>query len=89
MPLLQVDAYPPVVSFSWFFNNSDHKEAVSEERFKSEGLVSTLDFSPASLKDYGTLFCAAQNVIGRQETPCVYKIMPTGQSPLSLKAKMH
>ncbi len=45
----QVDAYPPVVTFSWFFNSSEHRlEQLEESRFSSEGLVSALDFAPTS-----------------------------------------
>jgi hypothetical protein len=29
----QVDAYPAAVTFSWFFNNSEHREEIDESRF--------------------------------------------------------
>ena len=75
----QLDAYPPVVTFSWFFNNSDHKDELDEERFTTDGKVSTLNFTPTNNQDYGTLYCEGQNVIGHQEEPCTFQIVPTGQ----------
>ncbi len=45
---LQVDAYPAAVSFSWFFNNSDHREELEDERYTTDGLVSTLNFTPTN-----------------------------------------
>ncbi len=44
----QVDAYPAAVTFSWFFNNSEHREEIDESRFTTDGVVSTLNFTPAS-----------------------------------------
>ncbi len=79
-PSLQVDAYPPVVSFVWFFNNSDHRvDRLDETRFDADGLESTLDFTPGSAQDYGTLYCSGENAIGRQREPCKFQIVPTGE----------
>ena len=77
--LLQVDAYPAAVTFSWFFNNSEHQEALEDERFTTSGLVSTLNFAPTTNQDYGTLFCLGENAVGHQEEPCAFKIVPTGK----------
>ena len=76
---LQVDAYPAAVTFSWFFNNSEHQEALEDERFTTSGLVSTLNFAPTTNQDYGTLFCLGENAVGHQEEPCAFKIVPTGK----------
>jgi hypothetical protein len=76
---IQVDAYPPVVNYNWYFNNSDHNEALEHERFSSDGLVSSLEFSPTGIQDYGALYCSGENIIGRQGEPCVFKIVPTGE----------
>ncbi|CAB4064559.1 unnamed protein product, partial [Lepeophtheirus salmonis] len=35
----RVDAYPPLVAFTWFFNNSDHHEELEQDRFSSDGLI--------------------------------------------------
>ena len=82
---LQVDAYPAAVTFSWFFNNSEHQEALEDERFTTSGLVSTLNFAPTTNQDYGTLFCLGENAVGHQEEPCAFKIVPTGKQPSFLR----
>ena len=76
--LFQVDAYPAAVTFSWYFNNSEHKESINEERFSTNGLVSTLNFAPTTNQDYGTLYCLGENAVGHQDEPCAFKIVPTG-----------
>ena len=78
-PILQVDAFPGAVTFSWFFNNSEHRQEIDESRFSTDGVVSTLNFTPASNQDYGTLYCSAQNAIGHQHDPCTFQIVPTGK----------
>ena len=78
-----MDAYPAAVTFSWYFNNSEHKEAINEERFSTNGLVSTLNFAPTTNQDYGTLFCLGENAVGHQDEPCAFKIVPTGKQKLS------
>ena len=35
IPAFQVDAYPAAVTFSWYFNNSEHKEAINDKRFSA------------------------------------------------------
>ena len=68
-----------MVTFSWFFNNSDHKDELDEERFTTDGKVSTLNFTPTNNQDYGTLYCEGQNLIGHQVEPCTFQIVPTGK----------
>ena len=68
-----------MVTFSWFFNNSDHKDELDEERFTTDGKVSTLNFTPTNNQDYGTLYCEGENVIGHQMEPCTFQIVPTGR----------
>lgn len=77
--LFQVDAYPAAVTFSWYFNSSEHKEELKEERFTTNGLVSTLNFAPTTNQDYGTLYCLGENAVGHQAEPCTFKIVPTGK----------
>ena len=74
-----MDAYPAAVTFSWFFNNSEHQEALEDSRFTTSGLVSTLNFAPTTNQDYGTLFCLGENAVGHQMEPCAFKIVPTGK----------
>ena len=89
-----MDAYPPVVTYTWHFNNSNEQSgaggggggsgremALDHDRFSADGLVSTLEFSPTagSSQDYGALYCAGENIIGRQAEPCQFTIVPTGE----------
>ena len=83
----KVDAYPPVVTYTWLFNSSNERGgptremALEHDRFSADGLVSTLEFSPTagSSMDYGALYCAGENIIGRQAEPCPFNIVPTGK----------
>lgn len=75
----ELDAYPPAVSFRWFFNNSDYMEWIEQDRFDQEGLKSQFHFMPKSSKDYGNLYCIGENAIGTQEEPCIFNIVPTGK----------
>ena len=51
-----MDAYPPVVTYTWHFNNSVEQSsggsgremALDHDRFTADGLVSTLEFSPTA-----------------------------------------
>jgi len=54
-------------------------------RFTNEGAVSTLNFTPTSNQDYGTLYCSAQNPIGYQKDPCSFQIVPTGFSLIKMR----
>ena len=76
----QVSAHPSAVSFRWFFNNSEHQEWKDHGDFSQSGLKSQIEFLPKTSKDYGNLFCLAENAIGVQEQPCSFQIVPTGES---------
>ena len=76
--ITQVEAYPADVTFRWFFNSSEASEWRSEGDFTYTGLSSQLEFIPRTSRDYGSLYCVAENNIGRQEQPCVFQIVPTG-----------
>jgi hypothetical protein len=80
-----VEAYPASVSFRWFFNSSEYEEWKNEGDYSQSGLKSQLEFLPKTSKDYGTLFCLGENAIGRQEEPCVFQIVPTGNISTTTK----
>ena len=61
---------------------------LDEERFTTNGLVSTLNFAPTTNQDYGTLFCLGENAVGHQIEPCAFKIVPTGELASTLSQKM-
>ena len=67
------------MSFRWFFNNSEHQEWKDHGDFTQSGLKSQIEFLPKTSKDYGNLYCIAENAIGVQEEPCSFQIVPTGR----------
>ena len=76
----QVAAHPSAVSFRWFFNNSEHQEWKDHADFSQSGLKSQIEFLPRTSKDYGNLYCIAENAIGVQSQPCSFQIVPTGET---------
>ncbi|XP_050705734.1 nephrin-like [Eriocheir sinensis] len=73
----QVDAVPQVTRFYWTFNNTVESLEVPQERFTvGLGGRSVVIFTPTSDLEYGTLLCAAENMVGRQKDPCVFHIIP-------------
>jgi hypothetical protein len=38
--------------------------------------ASLLSYKPMSQLEYGTIFCFGSNIVGRQEQPCVFHIIP-------------
>ncbi|XP_026329049.1 uncharacterized protein LOC113237020, partial [Hyposmocoma kahamanoa] len=47
--------------------------------YVSSGYTSTLNFTPTKDVHFGTVFCSAVNAVGKQETPCLYKIVHAGR----------
>ncbi|XP_063867353.1 hemicentin-2-like isoform X1 [Scylla paramamosain] len=73
-----VDAYPANVTFHWLFNNTVDSTRFRETEYTKEGTVSRLRYVAYSARDYGTVFCSASNVVGRQEDPCAFVLQPAG-----------
>lgn len=73
-------SFNQVTKFRWWFNNTAETLEVPQGRF-TEGLGgrSVVKYTPTSDLDYGTLLCSAQNVVGEQEIPCVYHIIPASK----------
>jgi len=42
--------------------------------------VSELIYTPKGERDYGTLACYGRNAIGKQSEPCVFQVVPAGES---------
>ena len=86
-----VMAHPKDLKFHWRFNSSDSSPASSpsswssveffspQADFISNGTRSVLTFSPASIADYGTVLCFANNEVGRQRDACIFNIKPAGE----------
>ncbi|BES90972.1 CD80-like C2-set immunoglobulin domain [Nesidiocoris tenuis] len=75
----QVDANPPLVTFKWTFNNSGEQTDVPPSRYTATGTASTLNYTPVSEMDYGTLSCWGSNMVGVQKIPCVYQVVAAGR----------
>lgn len=75
----QVEANPPNVEFTWKFNNTSSSTKLSKERIRTDGTRSIAVFTPITEFDYGILYCWAENSLGFQKNPCIYKITPAGE----------
>lgn len=42
--------------------------------------VSELLYTPKNERDFGTLACWAKNAIGKQTEPCLFQVVPAGES---------
>lgn len=74
----EVQSDPSEATFKWFYNNSS--ETTELKNFLTSGSRSVLKYTPTSRYSYGTLFCVAQNSLGIQSKPCVFNVMPAGES---------
>ncbi|XP_076310486.1 protein turtle-like [Tachypleus tridentatus] len=74
--LCEVEAEPKKIEFHWVFNNTlgvTSVKAATSNWTTSVTTVSLMDHT-----NFGTLFCWAENLVGRQKIPCRYKIVPGG-----------
>nr|XP_053631043.1 nephrin-like [Cherax quadricarinatus] len=72
-------ANPPIVNFSWAFNNTAEAVNVPKDRYIIVGTESVVNYTPVTELDYGTLLCWAKNDIGTQIHPCVFQIVAAGK----------
>ncbi|XP_063994020.1 neural cell adhesion molecule 2-like [Diachasmimorpha longicaudata] len=85
----QVEANPPEVEFRWTFNNSAESIDVAPGHIVKTGVSSVVSYTPMKELDYGTLLCWASNVIGGQQVPCVYHIIPAGHPDMVHNCSTH
>ncbi|XP_068225626.1 neural cell adhesion molecule 2-like [Palaemon carinicauda] len=71
-----VQANPEESTFQWMFRNSANTSNIPKGRFYSTGSKSILTYTPLVAWDYGLLLCYATNDVGRQEEPCVFRVVP-------------
>ena len=76
----RVDSYPEADTFAWSFNTSSGGMDLSRDSFTNKGSSSLLYYTPKSQMDYGTVLCVASNVVGRQVVPCIYHVIPAGNT---------
>ncbi|KAJ0173859.1 hypothetical protein K1T71_011008 [Dendrolimus kikuchii] len=79
-----VDSSPPPTSFSWIFNSSGEQTELADSMFTSSGYTSTLRYKPTNDLDFGTILCIATNAVGKQQAPCLYKLVAAGH-PMPLQ----
>lgn len=79
-----VDAIPDVTRFHWTYNTSKGVNPVKGAKMQNKGNVSVLHFSPGII-DLESLSCWATNDVGRQESPCLFYIVPAGKDQLHWK----
>ena len=77
-----VEAAPEAnLSFHWVFNTSQEMIDIQQDQMRVNGSISTVDYIPRTVLDYGTLLCWAENDIGSQVTPCVFHLVPALPPP--------
>ncbi|XP_063627547.1 hemicentin-1 isoform X1 [Cydia splendana] len=74
-----VDANPAVTSFHWTFNNSGEQTDLAPKLFNSNGHKSTLNYTPTTDMEYGTLMCYGKNSVGQQKVPCSFQLVAAGR----------
>lgn len=71
---MNADSRQDLLKYDSAFNY--HSNRVHED--DSQLYVSIGRFSPSSRFDFGTLFCRAENQVGRQQDPCTFHLLPAG-----------
>ncbi|XP_028031278.1 hemicentin-1 [Bombyx mandarina] len=74
-----VDANPALVSFHWTFNNSGEQTEIPPRLYSSHGHTSTLNYTPTTDMEYGTLACFGENTVGQQKVPCLFQLVAAGR----------
>lgn len=75
-----LDANPSSgLHFRWVFNSSAGIVELPSSAWTFDKTRSVARYLPNSDLDYGSLICSASNIIGQQNWPCVYHIIPAGK----------
>ena len=70
----EVNTHPAPFSYIWFFNTTSRHMTIPEDHVTSFGNKSYVSYTPKARKDFGSLLCWAENVIGKQIIPCVFQV---------------
>ncbi|XP_013147686.1 PREDICTED: nephrin-like [Papilio polytes] len=76
--------YKGPTAFVWTLTTSAGHTELQPSLYTMYNFSSVLRYTPLSNMDYGTISCFAVNAAGRQDTPCLYKIVPADR-PASLQ----
>lgn len=77
----EVESDPSDVTFRWALNNT--VENMELHNFTSDGIKSTLTFTPRTMLEFGAILCWGINSVGEQKDPCVVRIIPAGEYIMS------
>lgn len=73
----EIEAVPgDTVRFSWTYNNTRDVLPIPNSKVQNKDLTSTLEYTPTSDTNFGTLACWASNSVGKQRMPCIFNIVP-------------
>uniref|UniRef100_A0A1B6C275 Uncharacterized protein n=1 Tax=Clastoptera arizonana TaxID=38151 RepID=A0A1B6C275_9HEMI len=75
--------------FSWTYRKAKDVLPVPGSRVSKQGHVSTIQFTPVSELDFGTLACWATNPIGQQKEPCLVQIVHANVPESPHDCKLH
>lgn len=76
-----MESDPSDVTFRWALNNT--VENMELHNFTSDGIKSTLTFTPRTMLEFGAILCWGINSVGEQKDPCVVRIIPAGEYIMS------
>lgn len=68
--------YPQLMSFTYNSSSLDSNYKLNED--DTQMFISIGRFSPSNRFDFATVFCKAENQIGRQHEPCRFHLLPAG-----------
>lgn len=73
-----VEANPAeALVFSWSFNNTGESVSIGASQYTLVNETSSrLNYLPKTRLDYGTISCSAANSVGRQQSPCLFHVVP-------------
>ena len=76
----ELDANPTDVTFFWKFNNTSETADLPVSHVATDRARSIATYMPMTELDYGSLLCWGKNSVGLQTQPCVFQIIPAGES---------
>lgn len=75
----EVESDPKNLIFKWQFDNlQNNSKIIDLTTFQVIKTKSILTYAPRTNYGYGKLYCWAENRIGKQKEPCVFRIVPAG-----------
>lgn len=79
-----VESHPEASTFKWAFNTSSEYVEIPQDRIFSSRSRSMVAYTPQTHHDFGSLLCWGVNDVENQKQPCVFHIVPAGESCVRL-----